>query len=297
MTSGQAITSMASTPAWATLGPSRVQGHYENFPVASLLCPAHLRAPIRAIYAFARIADDLADEGNAAPEARLAALSAYKDELQATLAGHAPAYAPWPALAQAIAAHQLPAAPLQALLSAFTQDVSTTRYADHGELMNYCERSANPIGRLLLHLYGVTDAQLLKESDAICTALQLINFWQDVGVDAQKNETQGRIYLPQDCLQRFGVSEKQMLEQRYDSVFAALLKYECEAARALMQSGAPLALALKGRIGWELRMVVQGGLRILEKIERVQFNVFDARPKLNAFDMIVIAYRAFWMKP
>jgi squalene synthase HpnC len=254
---------MPTAPLWAALGHSRVQGHYENFPVASLLCPAHLRAPIRAIYAFARIADDLADEGNATPEARLAALGAYKDELQATLAGHAPAYAPWLALAQAIAMHQLPAEPLQALLSAFTQDVSTTRYADHTELMNYCERSANPIGRLLLHLYGVNEAKLLKQSDAICTALQLINFWQDVGIDALKNETQGRIYLPQDCLQRFGVSEKQMLEQRYDSVFAALLKYECEAARALMQSGAPLALALKGRIGWELRMVVQGGLRIL----------------------------------
>lgn len=283
-------------PLWAELGHSRVQGHYENFPVASLLCPAPLRAPIGAIYAFARIADDLADEGSATPQARLAALSAYSDELQATLAGHAPAYAPWPALAQAIATHQLPAAPLQALLSAFTQDVSTTRYADHTALMNYCERSANPIGRLLLHLYGVNEEKLLQQSDAICTALQLINFWQDVGVDALKNETQGRIYLPQDSLQRFSVSEKQILQQRYDSVFAALLKYECEAARALMHSGAPLALALKGRIGWELRMVVQGGLRILEKIEQVQFNVFEARPSLNAMDMMLMAYRAFWMK-
>ncbi len=285
-----------NSPAWAALGHSRVQGHYENFPVASILCPAHLRAPIRAIYAFARIADDLADEGDAAPQARLAALNAYSDELQATLAGRPPAYAPWPALSVAIRTHQLPAAPLQALLSAFTQDVTTTRYENHAALMNYCERSANPIGRLLLHLYGVTDAKLLAQSDAICSALQLINFWQDVGLDARKHAQQGRIYLPQEALARFAVSEKHILEQRYDSNFAALLKYECEAAHALMQSGAPLALALKGRISWELRLVVQGGLRILEKIEQAQFNVFEARPTLHAGDMIVMAYSAFLMR-
>lgn len=275
---------------------SDVAHHYENFPVASLLCPPALRAPIKAIYAFARMADDIADEGDASVEQRLALLKDYGAALEATLKGKPPAHAPWPLLSQAIRAHQLPPDLLRDLLSAFTQDVTTTRYEDHEALLDYCRRSANPIGRLLLHLYGVSDATSLTQSDAICSALQLINFWQDVGVDALKNAPLGRLYLPQSSQRRCGVAEAQILARRYDERFAALMKAECDYAKSLMLRGAPLACRLKGRIGWELRLVVQGGLRIVEKIERAHYDVFAHRPTVNKVDAPLLAWRAFWMR-
>ncbi len=270
--------------------------HYENFPVASVLCPPALRAPIKAIYAFARIADDIADEGDANIDERLAALTRYRKELADTLAGSPPPHTPWPALSQAIREHGLPASLLEDLLSAFTQDVTTTRYADHAALLDYCRRSANPVGRLLLHLYGVNDAASLTQSDDICSALQLINFWQDVGIDALKNAPHGRLYLPQASLAQFGVKEKQIIEQHYDGAFAALMKHECDYAKAMMLRGAPLALSLKGRIGWELRLVVQGGLRIVEKIEAVNYDVLSQRPTINKLDAPLLLWRALLMQ-
>lgn len=266
--------------------------HYENFPVASILLPARLRPAVEVIYAYARSADDLADEGDASAEERLAALSAYEDGLNQIAAAQLPATALFRDLASVITEYQLPLQPLRDLLSAFKQDVVTTRYADFDSLLDYCRRSANPVGTLMLHLYDAASTQNLRDSDAICSALQLINFWQDVAIDMQKE----RIYLPLDDLQRFSVSEEQIAAQVLDDAWRKLMQFEVSRARHMLLSGAPLALRLTGRIGWELRLVVQGGLRILERIERVDFDVFHHRPKLGKIDWLVLVWRAMRMK-
>ena len=269
--------------------------HYENFPVASILLPRRLVPAVEAIYAFARSADDLADEGDAAPAERLAALGAYEAALDAIeRGGECSKIATEPMfqrLAEQLERHALPLQPLRDLLSAFRQDVVTTRYPDYAALLDYCRRSANPVGRLMLGLYGVRDPASLRESDAICTALQLINFWQDVGIDIGK----GRIYLPQEDLARFKVAEAQIAEGRSDPAWRALMRFEVARARALMHEGAPLATRLPGRVGWELRMVVQGGLRILEAIERVDYDVFGRRPRLKRLDWLAVLWRAVRM--
>lgn len=266
--------------------------HYENFPVASILLPARLRPAVEAIYAFARSADDIADEGNASPQERLDALSRYKnrlDQLERGEAAEGPVFAD---LAKVKMRYRLPLQPLRDLLSAFRQDVVTTRYADFEALLDYCRRSANPVGRLMLHLYDAASAANLRDADAICTALQLINFWQDVAVDWKKS----RIYLPLEDLKRFGVSTGHFEHAKTDDAWRALMRFEVERARALMLSGAPLACRLPGRVGWELRLVVQGGLRILERIEAADYDMFRRRPQLRMADWLCMAGRALLMK-
>ena len=268
--------------------------HYENFPVASRLCPPRLRPAIQAIYTFARTADDMADEGDALPQTRLDDLAAYRADLMATVSGQAPSprwtgiFAP---LGGVIAQFALPVNLLADLLSAFEQDVVKQRYASDAELLDYCRRSANPVGRLLLHLYGVTDAQSLEESDHICSALQLINFWQDLGLDIVR----GRIYLPADAWSRHGVDEAQLLDLRHDQNTINLIASHAHQARAMMQKGSQLAKKLPGRGGWELRLVVQGGLRILDKIEALDFDTLRRRPRLGGWDVAVMGWRALWM--
>jgi len=278
--------------------------HYENFPVASWLCPPRLRAPIAALYHYARQADDIADEGDASADQRLADLADYRVELGRACAGLAPADERWSgiftALERALAAHQLPAKPLHDLLDAFEQDVrytaAGTRHADSASLLDYCRRSADPVGRLLLHLYGVQDEVSLRQSDAICSALQLINFWQDLGLDLRR----GRHYLPLDALARHGVDEATLLapelSPRQDAAARALLQALCLDARALMLAGAPLALRLPGRIGWELRLVVQGGLLILDKIAQLQYRSWRSRPRIAAADLPRLLWRAARMR-
>ncbi|QNA89001.1 squalene synthase HpnC [Massilia sp. Dwa41.01b] len=266
--------------------------HYENFPVASILLPRRLVPAVEAIYAFARGADDVADEGDATPAERLAGLTRYEAGLDEIAAGAVPSDPVFARLAAAVAAFRLPLQPLRDLLSAFRQDVVTTRYADYPLLLDYCRRSANPVGRLMLALYGIQDERDLQDSDAICSALQLINFWQDVGVDIAK----GRIYLPREDLARFRVDEADILAQADTPAFRALMAFEVERARALMLGGAPLAARLPGRIGWELRLVVQGGLRILERIERAGFDVYRQRPVLGKADYLVMLWRALRMR-
>ena len=248
--------------------------HYENFPVASWLCPAKLRPAVVAIYHFARTADDIADEGSADADSRLADLSAMRQELLACgTAGHVSLR--WPhvfgPLAVQLRQHAIPVQPLLDLLDAFTQDVHYTqtqrRYTSREELLDYCRRSANPIGRLLLHLYGVNDAKALVQSDAICSALQLINFWQDLSVDIPR----GRYYLPNN----------------------AQLSEEIAFARGLIHQGSPLVHTLPGRGGWELRLVVQGGLGVLNKLQQV--DTFQHRPVLKGRDWLNLAWRAAWM--
>jgi len=265
--------------------------HYENFPVASILLPRRLVPAVEAIYAFARSADDLADEGDAAPQERLAALDAYEAALDGIAAGAPPADPMFARLAGVVAQYRLDLQPMRDLLSAFKQDVVTSRYETYADLLDYCRRSANPVGRMMLALYGVIDPASLRASDAVCTALQLINFWQDVAIDIDK----GRIYLPLEDLRRFGVNEAGIRAARVDPAWRALMQFEVARARALMLEGAPLATRLPGRIGWELRMVVQGGLRILEGIERAHYDVFRRRPKLGRPDWLVIGWRAVRM--
>lgn len=265
-------------------------GHYENFPVASWLMPAHLRPAVRAIYHFARTADDLADEGNAAPAERLSALDALRAQLRAIEIG---APSDWVDLATAIGEHQLPLPLFHDLLSAFSQDVVTLRYDSFETLVDYCRRSANPVGRLLLQLFRRSEAELLQQSDAICTGLQLANFWQDVAVDWRK----GRVYLPQHDLTTFGVSEAQIAHGTADQRWRSLMTFEVQRTRDLLQRGAPLARALGGRIGLELRLVVQGGLRILERIDAVNGDVFSHRPTLSARDWTLMGWRALQPLP
>ena len=279
--------------------------HYENFPVASWLCPPRLRPPIAAIYAFARTADDLADEGDAGAAQRLAQLQAYRSELAAVARGEAGGGG-WPGvfgpLAHAMHEFALPERLLADLLSAFMQDIEVTRagtsYADRAELLDYCARSANPVGRLLLHLYGVADPESLGHSDAICSALQLINFWQDLGVDLPR----GRFYLPlTDCAahgltrEDFG-AWRPLGPARPPRAALALVARQVRWARELMHSGAALVHRLPGRAGWELRLVVQGGLRILDKIEAQGFDTLSARPAITRTDAPRLAWRALRMR-
>jgi squalene synthase HpnC len=267
-------------------------GHYENFPVASLLLPAHLRSAVAGIYAFARSADDLADEGDASPHERLAALGAYRAELDRIEAG-VPAQTPlFQRLATIIATHRLSLKPMRDLLSAFEQDVVTTRYADFPDLLDYCNRSADPVGRLMLQLYRKDTPENCVQADAICSALQLINFLQDVAVDWNK----GRVYLPQEDLRRFGVDEAEIGAATLSDRWRRLMRFELARARDMMLSGAPLALRMPGRIGWELRLIVQGGLRIVERIERADCDVFRRRPVLGRADWLAMAWRALRMR-
>ncbi|MBS0446287.1 MAG: squalene synthase HpnC [Proteobacteria bacterium] len=270
--------------------------HYENFPVASVLCPPALRPPITAIYWFARTADDLADEGDAPAGQRLADLAAYRADLAAVAAGRTPSprwQRVFEPLAAMMARHALPAALLGDLLSAFEQDVTKTRYADRAEVLDYCRRSANPIGRLLLHLYGVTDAAALRRSDAICSALQLANFWQDLGVDLPR----GRVYVPDTDWQRHGLAPHDLLRAEAPAAAPALVADLVGWTRELMLAGAPLVHAVPGRAGWELRLVVQGGLAILDKIAALGHASWRRRPTLTPLDVPKLAWRALRMRP
>ncbi|SFR74461.1 squalene synthase HpnC [Mitsuaria sp. PDC51] len=269
--------------------------HYENFPVASWLCPPALRPAIMAIYSFARTADDLADEGDTSAGQRLRDLADYRADLRAVAAGRAPSprwaarvFAP---LARAIAEHRLPLPLLEDLLDAFEQDLVKTDYATRAELLDYCRRSANPVGRLLLHLYGIDDADALRQSDAICSALQLINFWQDFTVDGPR----GRIYAPLEDRRRHGVEGQDLLSLRDSPAARALIAELCAWARALMADGAPLVHRIPGRAGWELRLVVQGGLRILDRLQAMRFAALLRRPTVGAADAPLLLWRALTM--
>ena len=256
-------------------------GHYENFPVASLLLPRALRAPVGVIYRFARTADDFADEGNDAPEVRLAKLQEFRVELEGINSGATPATPLFADIAGIVREHALPLQPFHDLIDAFSQDVVKNRYADYAEVMDYSRRSANPVGRLLLRLFRVDTRANCELADRICTALQTINFWQDVGIDyAARN----RVYLPQDEMHRFGVSEEQLREQRCDRSFQELMRFQAARARRLMLEGKPLVGNLTGRLRLEIALTVQGGLRILEKLERADYDMFRRRPVLRWYD-------------
>ena len=263
-------------------------GHYENFPVASFLLPRRLRRPVAVIYAFARSADDFADEGDDAAATRLERLDGYRAELQRIEAGGAARTSLFDDVARIVREHDLPLQAFYDLLDAFSQDVVKSRYATFAEVLDYCRRSANPVGRLLLHLFKRAHETELAHSDAICTALQLINFWQDVALDWRK----GRVYLPQDEMLSFGVQEAHLAEQRCDAAWRALMKFQCDRTSDLMRRGAPLGRALAGRIGLEIRVTVQGGLRIVEKLRQAGYDAFRSRPLLRWHDWPLLLWRA-----
>lgn len=262
--------------------------HYENFPVASALLPPPLRHPVALIYRFAREADDLADEGDTPATTRLAQLNRFGDQLRKIERGESPDIGWFSGLADVIRAHRLPVGAFDDLLSAFSQDVTTGRYANFAGVLDYCRRSADPVGRLLLHLFGRATPENLRRSDSICSGLQLVNFWQDVEIDYAK----GRIYLPGDEMAREGVTETHIRERRCDEAWRALLRFQVERARGMLLDGAPLGRALPGRIGLEIRATVQGGLRILEKLERAGYDMFRHRPALKRLDWPLILARA-----
>ncbi len=291
----RAVNAPTPSPSTATAPPVT---HYENFPVASWLCPPRLRPPIAAIYHFARTADDIADEGDDSAAERLASLQQYRDTLAHIAAGGTPGprwhgvFAP---LQATITTWQLSVPLLDDLLSAFMQDIRKTdagaTYADRTELLDYCRRSANPVGRLLLHLYGVRDATSLQQSDAICSALQLINFWQDLSVDIPR----GRYYLcDADCAQA-GIGFDAMQQRNDTPALRALVMDNARWARQLMVSGAPLVHSVPGRAGWELRLVVQGGLRILDKVEALQGASLWQRRTVGKGDVPLMLWRTLGM--
>ena len=262
------------------------RSHYENFPVGSALIPKRLRKHFFSIYAFARIADDFADEGYGqgyGENERLDLLNEWRRMLMESLVGRA-RHPVFVALARTASEFDLPAVLFEDLLSAFAQDVTVRRYESFDQVLDYCRRSANPIGRLILLLFGYRDDQRHQWSDDICTALQLTNHWQDVGVDLEKD----RIYLPQDELSRFELSADDLMRRDASDRFKQLMKSEVERARAMFARGKPLCTSVSGRLGLELRSVWLGGMRILDRVEKNGWDVFAGRPVITSTDKLKI---------
>lgn len=263
--------------------------HYENFPVASLFLPAHLRASVTAIYAFARTADDFADEAAGGAEKRLALLRAYREQLLADdpSTTNDPVFV---ALADTRRRFELPIQLFDDLLTAFIQDVEKHRYNNFDSVLDYCRHSANPIGRLMLLLFGIRDENAFRQSDAICSALQLINFWQDLGQDYDENN---RIYVPLDEMTRYGVTERHFREKISDHAMGELMALQRQRARALLLSGVGLIDVVPRRLAWQLRLTVSGGLTILNALDRNAHDVF-ARPRLRRRDWVAVIWRAIF---
>ncbi len=288
--------------------------HYENFPVASFALPPHLRHPVEVIYVFARTVDDFADEGDAPAAERIAALDDYEAQLDRIERGEAAEIKLFDKLAAVVHEHRLPLRPFRDLLSAFRQDVTKTRYADFGEVMDYCRRSANPVGRLLMALFQDSDTRHLAYSDGLCSSLQLINFLQDVAIDYRK----GRVYFPQDELARAGLSDALLgvlcgeagpenpapalaplggipvvsAVSAPEDRFRSFMLGQVKRVRNMLQASAPLGLVLKGRFGFETRMIITGGDRILRKLHNDPLAPLKRRVKLNTWDWAVIILRA-----
>jgi len=265
--------------------------HYENFPVASRLLPKSARPHIAAIYAFARIADDFADEGQRSDAARLALLDDWQRRLHETVAGASPteesdAGAVFLALGDTMRRRQLEVHLFDDLLSAFRQDVLVKRYESWDDVLDYCRRSANPIGRLVLRIAGYRDDRIDRLADAVCTALQLTNFWQDLDVDWRK----GRLYVPQAVMRASGAEVSDLQHRRLSRQWRAALTMAAETTRVLFAEGRPIADAVTGRLRWELRATWLGGMRILDRLEASGFDVFTSRPTLGWTDAIRIGW-------
>lgn len=268
--------------------PQHTVEHYENFPVGSFLLPKQFRPAVAVVYHVARYADDLADEGNASAQERLAALDECSAELQRIERGETPVMARFQALAPVVQQYAIPLQLFEDLFSAFRQDVVKTRYQNFGEVIDYCRRSANPVGRILLHIFGQTDARQMALSDGICSALQLVNFWQDVAIDWKKD----RVYLPQDDMERFSITEVDISQGKVSPAFKQLMSFQCDRTRRMLRAGSPLGVQLPGRIGLEIRTIVLAADRVLSKIKQAEYDVYNARPTLTHSDWPAILWHA-----
>ena len=267
--------------------------HYENLPIASVLLPKPLRVPVGVIYQVARTAADIVEEGDWSAAERHTRLADFRAGLDAVANGVKAPVHPlmFGKLAGVVAQHNLPLAPFYDLVAALDQEIDTTRFADRPALLEYCRRSAHPVGQLMLHLFDAATPANLADSDTICTALHLINFWQNIALDLKN----GRIYLPQSSLKRFNVTEAHMASGVTDDAWRRLMAYEVAYARTMLVRGAPLALRMPGRAGLVLCGIVHGGLRILERIEQAGYDVLRRRPALDGFDWFVVTARALAM--
>ncbi len=262
-------------------------GHYENFPVASFLIPREKRRHIAAIYAFARTADDFADEPGLNERERMRRLIDWEKELEDCYAGLARREI-FNALKETIREYDIPRDLFMRLLKAFKSDVVTRRHATFHDLLRYCTDSANPVGRLVLLLFGYREAKLFEWSDHICTALQLANFWQDVTVDLDKD----RVYLPLEDLRRFGVSEQQLLSRSFTPAFRNLLEFQVTRTREYFEKGKPLLESVGRNLRLELRLTWRGGMEILRKIENAGYDVLKERPRLSKKDKLTLLIRS-----
>ena len=273
--------------------PWHAVDHRENFPVASWLLPAASRPAVIAIYRFARFSDDIADEGDAPLCARLDALACLDTALDTARDGRATGVAVVDALPPFMAAHRLDWQHLHDLLSAFRQDLTVTRYRDAAAVQDYCERSANPVGRLMLELFDAASADNLRRSDAICSALQKINFCQDVAIDWSR----GRLYLPMDTLARYGIGPGRLADElganRYSQALRRAIGHEAARARTQLLEGRPLIAGVPWRLSLELRAIIAGGLRILDRIAAVDHDVLRHRPVLGWRDALPLLAGAF----
>ncbi len=284
------LTTLPTTPEKAAYDSCARQArrHYENFPVASILLPRALRRPVAAIYAYARSADDIADEGGLDGATRLALLDVYRHQLESIEQGGTPTTPLFVALADTIRTHALPLQPFYDLLAAFRQDVTQTRYADFDELAQYCRRSANPVGRLLLRLFRCDSEENIALSDAVCTGLQLTNFLQDVCADYAR----GRIYLPLDALRAHGVTPDDIPARRFGPGWQRLINSEIERARSQLRYGARLGSHLTGRFGMEIRLTIAGGLTILDKLQTINGQRFITGTRLTPMDWLRVLWRS-----
>ena len=265
------------------------RAHYENFPVGSLLIPKAKRRHVYSIYAFARTADDFADEGNEESATRLRQLDEWQAQLDECCAGRA-THPIFIALAHTVNELQIEKPLLNDLLSAFKQDVTKRRYANFSEVLDYCARSANPVGRLILRLFDYRQPRLDELSDAICTALQLTNFWQDLAVDILKD----RVYLPQNELAAASLTDDDLRAREASPALRELIKFQVARTRELFMRGKPLPDLVSGRLAVELRLTWHGGMRILELIEAQNFDTLAQRPKLNTSDKFRLLTRALF---
>lgn len=261
------------------------KSHYENFPVGSVLMPKFLQPAVHSLYAFMRTADDFSDEDRKAGDE--AERMAWLDSWEAMLLDPDPRHPVFIALQSTLKRHPLPIEWLRDLLHAFKMDVTVRRYGTWDQLLDYCHYSANPVGRLILTLFGYREEELYRLSDAICTGLQLANHWQDISIDLKKD----RIYLPQASCRRFGVCEEDLFKRMATPEFRQLLAFEVARARELFAQGRSLPDKVRGRLRWELRFTWQGGVRILDKIEQADFDVFNRRPVVSKMDWAMIAMK------
>lgn len=263
--------------------------HYENFPVASFLIPKKFRNDVAIVYWFARTADDLADEGNLEPERRLDELNKFELEFQKSLRGESDNYF-FNQLAKTIRDKKLSSGYFFDLLSAFKQDVVKKNYENFDEVLDYCKRSANPVGRIILEIFIITDEEAIICSDKICTALQLTNFYQDTLIDIKK----GRNYYPKNEMKMFNVTEKMFELKENNPNIKALVKHNVERAQSLFDEEKNLLKYLDGRFRIEIKWTISGGEKILDKIRKNEYDVFTTRPKLGRVDFISLLVKSIF---